>query len=428
MKNSNFLCFLLVVLSFQNVTPQSTRKTNILWVDPLKNIRTITTRSQIAGLMSKASSSGFQGVALGIKTTTGQVIFESDIAPRLLEWNGQTIPKDFDIVKEFSEQAIQSDLIFYAVYPVFAGGNMIERKGLLYDEHVDWQSYVYVVEKEEPEIIPITQWAFGSIAYENPLNATVQNYEISVINEFLDEYTVGGFIFDKLRFYGIEADFSNETKNAFEGFLGSKIDWWPRDVFEWQLQDERWEIVPGDRFLDWVNFRAQSSKNIAAKLVQAVRRNAPSLQVGNFVGSWYPTYYEYGVNWASESHHPDENWAPSDYNKTSIAETFDYMVTGSFYPRVAMEDAEADNAEWWMSVEGGAELAKNVINDATPIYGALLVEQFKDDREKFKLALKTALEKTDGLFLTDLSHIQKNNYWGAIAAVFLGKADNQKRR
>lgn len=428
MRNNFFLCLLLVVLSFQNVTPQSTRKTNILWVDPLKNIRDITNRSKILGIMNLASSSGFQGVALGIKTTSGQVLFESEIAPHLLEWDGVRVPQDFDIIREFSKQAAQKDLIFYAVYPVFAGGNMIERKGLLYDEHTDWQSYVYVVENEEPEIIPITQWAFGSIAYANPLNTAVQNYEISVINEFLEEYTVGGFIFDKLRFYGIEADFSDETKNAFDGFLGNKLEWWPQDVFEWQLQNERWEIVPGQRFRDWVNFRAITSKNFATRLVQTVKRKNPSLQVGNFVGNWYPTYYEYGINWASESHHPDENWAPADYNNTAIAETFDYMVTGSFYPRITMQDAEAEGAEWWMSIEGSVQLAKEVIDGATPIYGALLVEQFKDDREKFKLALKTTLEKTDGLFITDLSHIQKHNYWGAIAAVFLGKEDKQMRR
>ena len=46
---------------------------------------------------------------------------------------------------------------------------------------------------------------------------------------------------------------------------------------------------------------------------------------------WYPTYYEYGVNWASESTIPEEEWASTEYYKTAFAELLDYLVVGCYF-------------------------------------------------------------------------------------------------
>jgi len=125
------------------------------------------------------------------------------------------------------------------------------------------------------------------------------------------------------------------------------------------------------------------------------------------VGAWYPTYYEYGVNWASETNVPEEDWASSNYPKTALAEIFDYLVVGCFFPRITMEEAENVDAEWWMSVEGSSIIAREVVGEASPVHASLLVEQFKSNADTFKKALRTAMNLNDGLYVYDFSQIEK---------------------
>ncbi|MCH8981339.1 hypothetical protein IH922_04900 [candidate division KSB1 bacterium] len=142
--------------------------------------------------------------------------------------------------------------------------------------------------------------------------------------------------------------------------------------------------------------------------------------MANFVGAWYPTYYEYGVNWASETNVPEEDWASSDYSKTALAEIFDYLVVGCFFPRITMEEAENVDAEWWMSVEGSSIIAREVVGEASPIHASLLVEQFKSNADTFKKALRTAINLNDGLYVYDFSQIEKYKYWDELGDILKG--------
>ncbi len=425
------LALFFVLVCSVGIARSQARKPSVLWCDPLLNIRTISTRGGILNIVRNAKANGFEGVTLGVKTITGEVVYESEVAPRLLEWNGYRVPLDFDLVRVFIEEARRQDLRVYAFFPVFAEGHMLERTGTVYTQHPDWQSSVYVVEDNQPVVVPITQWAYGPVAFANPHLQAVQDYEVKMILEFIQEYNVDGLILDKVRFSGIEADFSNASKQQFEAFLGGKkIDWWPEDVLEWQLVDGQWGPVPGPLFVQWVEFRAGAMKKFVNRLVDDIRKQDPTMPIGNFTGSWYPTYYEYGVNWASESNIPEEAWASRDYYKTAFAEQLSYSVVGCFYPRVTMNDAEKVGADWWMSVEGSSIVAMDVVNKATPVYGSVLAEQFRDNGNTFKQALQTALNLTDGLHVMDVSQIERYQYWDEIRSLLLGdaEADSPPRR
>lgn len=426
------LLLLLALLAgfFAPVNAQIGDKVAVLWIDPLRNIREVSTRRGILNILTKAKASGFEAVAFGVKTISGHVLYRSKTAPRLLEWEQFRLPLDFDPIQLFLEESHRRGLQFYAVYPVFSEGHMLQRVGPVYDDHSDWQASVYVVENETPQIMPITQWAQGPVAFANPLNRDVQNYEVSMVAEFLQNYSVDGIILDKLRFSGLESDFSDESRRQFETFLGGqKVDWWPEDIFEWQFLNEAWQPVPGQLFTQWVEFRSQTIQSFVNRITMAIQAMDPTLPIGNFVGSWYPTYYEYGVNWASETNVPEENWATSEYNKTAIAEKFSYSVVGCFFPRVTMEDTERVGADWWMSVEGGAITATEVINKVTPVYAAILVEQFKDAPEKLKAAMTMARKLTDGLHLADVSQIEKYKYWDEIKSILIsGASESSDKR
>lgn len=417
------LCILSVPLLLgvyaTDAAPQSD-KVAVLWCDPLLNIRDMTSRTGVANIISKAEAAGFGAIAIGVKAASGEVIYPSKVAPRLLQWDRYSVPIDFDPIKAFLEEGKRRQLQIYAIFSVFAEGHIIERKGPIYDQHPDWQTQIYVVEDEEPKVIPITQWDFGTTAFANPFLNEVRDYEISVVKEFLKQYSVDGIIFDKARFSGIEADYSEFSRGLFEGYLandGKRLQWWPDDVLQWSLQNDEWSVVPGMHYKEWIEFRAKTIHDFMEKMIREIRDVDSTLPVGNFVGAWYPTYFEYGVNWASASNRPDGEWATENYNQTAIANLFSYEVVGCYFPRITTRDAELAGADWWMSVEGAAMISMDVIGNACPVYSSILVDLFKTDGEKFKSALTTALKLTNGLYIYDNSSIERFGLWDEIGAV-----------
>jgi len=396
-------------------------KRAVLWCDPLLNIKQISNRNGIINIINKAGDAGFKAIALGVKTITGEVIYRSKRAPRLFDWQDSQLPLDFDPVQVFLNEARLRNIEVYAVFSIFSEGHLIERKGPIYSDHSAWQTTVYVIEDEESTLMPVTEWGYGTAAFANPLLREVQDYEIAIINEFIQKYNVDGLIFDKGRFSGIEADFSDYSKSEFEKFLGGgqKVSWWPEEVYELKLVNDELEIVPGPLFQEWLEFRSRSIQSFFKRLIDSVRSVDTAIPVANFVGAWYPTYYEYGVNWAGQANRPEEDWASRDYHRTAVAEMFDYLIVACFFPRTTMEEAENVGADWWMSVEGSSIIAQEVVGQASPVHASLMVEQFKDNADNFKKALRTALKLTEGLYVYDFSQIEKYKYWDELKEVLL---------
>ncbi len=418
------LACLLVVLLVPPLPAQNAQKVAVLWVDPLLSLQEIGTRSGIVNILTRAKSAGIGAIALGVKTNIGATLYRSNLAPTLQEWEGKRVRFDIDPIEVFLEEGKKRQIQIYAVFPLFSEGHLVERLGPVFENRQNWQTEVYAVNNERPEIIPISEWAQGSYTFVNPLLPEVQQYELALVKEFLGRYSVDGLIFDKVQFAGIEADFSERSRALFAAFLGDRnqIQWWPKDVFEWRLVDEEWEPVPGPLFREWIQFRAQGMRDFLQRLVNEVNQLDPTLPIGLYVGAWYPTYYEYGLNWASEDNIVEEEWAPRQYYETAVAEMLNYLVVGCYFPRITTEESESVGAEWWMSVEGSALIAMEVVDQACPVYGSILVPLFGDDRERFKQALQTALAQTNGLYLYDLSAIMRYNYWDEIAGVLRGSS------
>src|SRR5690606_9487812 len=98
-----------------------------------------------------------------------------------------------------------------------------------------------------------------------------------------------------------------------------------------------------------------------------------------------------GVNWASKTYQPDYDWASPDYHKTGYAEMLDFLMTGNYFSEVTREEAEEKGNPDWYSVEGSADIAMDVVNEATFVYGSLYLLQYKDRPDQFKRALEMAL-------------------------------------
>ena len=54
-------------------------------------------------------------------------------------------------------------------------------------------------------------------------------------------------------------------------------------------------------FTKWLEFRAKAIHDFMKKAHQEIKSVNPNIKFGVYVGGWYSTYYEVGVNWASKN-------------------------------------------------------------------------------------------------------------------------------
>lgn len=256
--------------------------------------------------------------------------------------------------------------------------------------------------------------------FVNPTNPDVRDYELSIIKEICRMYPVDGIVLDRMRYPNIYADFSDTSRKAFENTIGKHIEHWPDDVFKRNPVPGD-DIIRGPYFKEWIKFRAQVMRDFLAEARKTIKAAKPSAKLGIYVGSWYPLYYDVGVNWGSPNHASQQEWWPDGYEETGYADLVDYMCTGCYYMHPTREDARAGGDEEWKSVEAAAEESINAVNDATFVYGSLYLYQYANRPDKFVASMRQCLEKTQGCMLFDLVYLRKYDWWKYLDQVFHGQ-------
>lgn len=255
--------------------------------------------------------------------------------------------------------------------------------------------------------------------FVNPLNPDVRAYELNIIKEICQHYPVNGIILDRMRYPNIYADFSETSRKAFEKFLGKPVNRWPDDVFKRNAVPGD-DIIRGPYFKDWIKFRASVMRDFLKEARQTVKKVKHDLKIGIYVGSWYPLYYDVGVNWGSPNHTAQHEWWPDGYEETGYADQVDYMMTGCYYTHPTRADAKKAGDEEWKSVEAATEESIDAVNDATFVYGSLYLYQYNTRPDKFVAAMKQCLAKTQGCMLFDLVYLRQYGWWQYVNEVFQG--------
>lgn len=271
--------------------------------------------------------------------------------------------------------------------------------------------------KSKTEFVPASQYPTFS-TFVNPIREDVQNYELSIIEEIIDNYDVDGIVLDRARYSNIYADFSDLSRNTFEKYIGKKVENWPTDIFDVTFTDEGQEITEGPLYQKWIEWRAGNIQNFFHKAENLVHSKDDSLFFSTYVGAWYPLYYSEGVNWASKTHKPDFGWASPDYHKTGYAESLDFLMTGNYFTQVTREEAvEVGNPDWY-SVEGSADIVMDAVNSSTFVYGSLYLQQYEGDPEQFRKGLRSIINKTHGIMLFDLVYFEMYDWWHILEEEF----------
>ncbi|QKS72854.1 family 10 glycosylhydrolase [Paenalkalicoccus suaedae] len=247
--------------------------------------------------------------------------------------------------------------------------------------------------------------------FVNPINQDVQQYELSLLEEIITNYDVDGVVLDRARYNNIFADFSEESRVAFEAWLGESVPNFPEDIYTFEFDGNDALTVPGTYYKEWIEWRASNIQDFFAQAENLVHSLDNDVLFSTYVGAWYQDYYNEGVNWASRHYEPDYDWASDSYHTTGYAELLDFIMVGTYFEDVTKEDGilNRDNPDY--SVEGSAEIAMEVVNNATFVYGSLYLLQYQNDPERFREAIRMDLELTHGIMLFDLVYLEMYDWW-----------------
>ncbi|GAB4453006.1 MAG: hypothetical protein OHK0029_04940 [Armatimonadaceae bacterium] len=271
-----------------------------------------------------------------------------------------------------------------------------------------------------PSFVPIGQRPDRQVPLmTNPHLPEVRQRILDMLSEVARNYAVSGFIFDdRLRYAGINADFSPEARRQFEAYMGRRVDW-TAEVFRYEVEFPSLEqhLVPGPLYDPWLVFRALTMRNFLAEAIRTVKTVRPGVSFGTYVGSWYPDYPEVGANWAADDLYAGFRFLNDSYRQTGWAGIVDFVITGCYYTTATLAEAAREGISIGYTVEAAGQFSNRAVNDQTAVYAGLQLDKFKGKPEELKRALQAAAATTQGIMIFDLSH-GIEEFWSVFAEAF----------
>lgn len=397
---------------------------NILWFDATANFERFCAKDSITFYLEKSKEVGVTDVVVDVKPISGEVLYPSKIAPVMTSWGNSKTVKDttWDMLSHFIAEGHRLGLKVHASANVFVAGHNYFDRGVLYEDStkMGWQTLSHL----PTGMTQISQQKNKYSTMLNPVLPEVQAYQLSILTELVGMYPeLDGIILDRVRFDDLNADFSDVSKAMFEEYIGKPVVNFPNDIFHFEANERK----EGPLYKHWLEWRAKIIHDFIYNARKELKAINPNLVFGDYTGSWYPLYFDVGVNFASKEYDPSTEfeWATEDYKNYGYAEALDLFTTGNYYFEVEKTEllAQSDTVEKtlesglvvkkedWYTVEGSAELVNRVTMGKTPVYAGLYVEQYQGKPEQFVKALKMCREKSQGSMIFDIVHIINYGWW-----------------
>lgn len=416
-------CLTLLLLCTTLLT-FATTKPKVMWLDCSANFERFSYPDSIRYYVGKCHEAGITHLVLDIKDNTGEVLYDSKYTSRKRTWKGFTRP-DFDFINTFISEAHKRGMVIFAGMNIFADGSKAhgQLRGAVFGKNKKWQSINYVPGKG---LIPVTELNGKTSMFLNPALKDVQRHEINIVKEVVKRFKFDGIMLDRARYDCIESDFSEASRTLFEKYIGQKLNRYPEDIYEWKANDKgTFDRVPGPYYKKWIEWRASVIYGFIKDVRTAIKKIDSQCMLASYTGAWYPTYYEVGVNWASNKYDPSKEfpWATPEYRKYGYAELIDFYTNGNYYKNVTIDDyykssglyknetdSEASSGEY-LCVEGGCKYTRQLLQGAKPFYGGLYVEDYRKNSLQFQKAVRMNLKESDGVMIFDIVHIILYDWW-----------------
>lgn len=408
-------------------------KPRYVWIDCAANFKDYANdRNKIAEDMARIKEVGFTDVIVDVRPTNADVLFKSTVADPLVRvdaWvNGQYVwlerTADFDYLQAFIEEGQKVGLKVNASINTFVGGCLcpygLGNDGMLYRD-ADKKDWATVINSKSGLVNTMdltnssTDWG---ARFLNPANDEVQKYLLQMLAD-LAKYDLDGIVLDRCRYddYGLMSDFSDESRQKFESFIGYTVPNYPSGIF-----------APGTEQLgsptnlqkQWLAFRAKTIHDFIVKASEKVHSVNPDIRFGAYVGAWYSSYYTSGVNWASPKYDPSADgyaWASKDYKDYGYADHCDFMFIGAY----AAATSIWGNNEWTM--QGFCRKAAGKFKGDVPFAGGPDIGNptgFENGGQDAIIPdiVDACINASDGFFVFDLCHIKMHDYWNAFKRGF----------
>lgn len=399
-------------------------KPKLMWLDCSANWVRFSYPDSIRYYVEKCRDAGMTALVLDVKGTASEVNYPSEFAPHKTEWKGFTRP-DFDFVGTFIEEAHKNGMEIYASFNTFAEGSGVFKRGLLYGDKAHWQAVNYLPGQG---LVPTLEIKDKLVLFTNPALKEVQDHEISLFKEVAAKYDFDGIMLDRARYDNIQSDFSDSSRTQFEKYIGQSVERFPEDIYEWvKGDDDKYTRKDGPLFKQWIEWRASVIYKFFERARNEIKAVNPDVKFAAYTGAWYPSYFEVGVNWASNNYDPSTefDWATPDYKKYAYAELLDLYTNGNYYSNVTLDeyrqsnglhknetDSELAKGEH-LCVEGGCLYSRKLLGD-NKFLGGIYVEDYIKDSTKFKSAVEMNLKMSDGLMIFDIVHIINKDWWAPL--------------
>lgn len=253
--------------------------------------------------------------------------------------------------------------------------------------------------------------------FVNPANPESQAYALKLVAELAENYAVDGLVFDRMRYSGIRTDFSPLSRQLFETWLGKKLDRFPADIYQYDPVPGR-PVIEGPYYKQWLQWRSQVIHDFLNEAARTARGKRPEINLGVYVGSWYPVYYGVGVNWGADDYKPGYDWMTPAYPETGYAGMLTWLTTGCYYPIAERETARQLGVSEDSTVEGAAEQSVRAVNDAAFVYAGIQVLDYQGKPDDFRKAIQAAVQSTQGVMLFDLVYVEQYNWWNILDEAF----------
>ena len=399
-----------------------------LWVDASANFPDFAnSKENIARDLVIAKNAGFTDIVVDVRPTTGDVLFNTDVVNQvkyLGAWTSVGYARfdrtaTWDYLQVFIDEGHKIGLKVHAAINTFTGGNTtsLGSEGAVFRDNVkkSWTTDLNLT----GGITNIMQ-SDKSEKFFNPVRTEVQDYICNILEDLAAYKDLDGIFLDRCRFDGFESDFSSYTRQKFEVYIGAPVASFPNEVIPPGIQVGQLPNPLPKYFKQWLEFRAKTIHDFIVKARTRVKSVNPGVKFGVYVGGWYSTYYEVGVNWASPRYNTASNysWATTNYKEYGYADHCDHMLIGAY----AAANKIYGSAEWTM--QGFCTRAKAVTMGDVKIAGGPDGNSFypgvipagTDAATAIANSVDACINAGDGYFFFDMIHLKQNNQWQYVKA------------
>lgn len=427
-KRFSFAAIIGLILCLWSCSDKLEEKPSVLWIDGPANFGAYANnQDSIATDCARIAQMGFTHIVVDVRSTSGDVLFKSSVAPELRSmpgWspNGYILRErtaSFDYLQAFIDAGHKAGLKVLAGVNMMVGGWSAPgiKHGMVYD-HPERQEWCAVDLKKDGSLLNHAQddSTLGG-RFLDPANPAVQEFLISMLRDLASYKGLDGIVMDRCRYddYAMDAGYTAEALRQFTEYIGHEPERWP--VFS----------EPGHIFLDkepdtletqWLTFRCKVIHDFVARAADTVHAVRKDLPLGVYVGAWFSEYYRSGVNWTSPSYNlakeePTFSWATPEYQATGFANLLDFMFLGAYCPAA---NVHGDTEK---TMEGYAKLGRKRLCGDVPFCAGPDIGNEKGFEKGGQGALlpeikETIMKEADGFFLFDLCHIRMFDYWDSL--------------